>query len=170
MYLHVMSSVEDRDPEVVFLSKLYSMLNVCIIFRCHDKGSHQVFLKVSVVEKLVGRHTGRPVVVIVSSGDERICLTLRVRGLVGIWPDTRLALIASNVNKAGVFEADRMVSGWIIEIHKSVQTKATLVGARDQSLKIFYLRGVWPTFVSWLTVFFGQTFIIIKKIKINFIF
>ena len=107
-----MSSVEDRDPEVVFLSKPYSMLNVFRFLCCHDEGSHPLFLEVSVVEELVGRHTGRPVGCIVCSGDERICVTLRVRSLVGVWPGTWLALIASNVNEAGVVETnDGIVSG-----------------------------------------------------------
>ena len=158
-----MSSADYRDTEAVVLSKLYSILNVFRSLRCHDKGSHPFFLIVPVVEKLVGRHTGRPIGCIVSSGDERICVTLRVRGQIGVWPGTQLALIPSN--KSGVVEAnERMVSGWIFEIHKSVQTKAALGGARDQSLKIFYLCGAWPTLVTWLTVFLRQTFIIIIKL------
>ena len=106
-----MSSAEDRDTEVVCLSKPYSMLNMFRSLCCHDKGGHPFFLEVSVVEKLVGRHTGRPVGCIVCSGDERICVTLRVRSLVGVWPGSWLALIASNVNEAGVVETnDGMVS------------------------------------------------------------
>ena len=73
-------------------------------------------------------------------------------------------MIASNVDKTGVLEANLIVSSRIFEIHKFVQTKAALVGARDQSLKIFYLCGVWPTFVTWLTVFLRQTFSIIRKL------
>ena len=107
-----MSSADYRNTEVVVLSKLYSLLNVFRSLRCHDKGSHPFFLIVPVVEKLIGGHTGRPIGSIVSSGDERICVTLRVRSLVGVWPGTWLALIASNVNEAGVVETnDGMVSG-----------------------------------------------------------
>ena len=76
-------------------------------------------------------------------------------------------MITSNVDKTGVAEANLMVSGRIFEIHKSVQTKAALAGAIDFISEIFYLCGVWPTFVPWLTVFLGQTLVISGWVNIN---
>ena len=78
------TSPEDRDTEVVLLGKLDRLLNVFFSLCCHDEGRHPFFLIVSVGQKLVGRHTGRPVGCIVSSGDKGICLTMRVRGLIGV--------------------------------------------------------------------------------------
>ena len=157
-----MSSADYRNTEVVFLSKLYSLLNVFRSLRCHDKGSHPFFLIVSVGQKLVGSHTGRPIGCIVSSGDKWVGVTLRVRGLIdscGRSP-VKPAASSSSVNQTGVVQTNlSAVDGQVFEIDKSLQTKTTLVGAGDQISKIFYFCRVWPTLVPWLTVFLGQTLV-----------
>ena len=154
-----MSSVDHRDTQVVIPGKPHSSLYVFRFLRCDDEGRHPFFLKISVVEKLIGRHAGQPIGVIVSSGDERIFVTLGMGALVGTCGLTAIIEL-----KTGVLEADRLiVSGRITEIHKFVQTKTTLSGAVNRCLKICDFRGVWPAFVSRLAVFLGQTL----KLKLN---
>ena len=124
-----MSSVDHRDPQVVCPGKLDSSLYVFRFLRCNDEGRHPFFLKISVVEKLIRRHAGGPVVsIIIGSGDERIFVTLGVWALVGTCGLTAIIEL-----KTGVVAADRLiVSGRITEIHKSVQAKTTrLIGAEN---------------------------------------